>query len=56
MERKKSTSQLSEKNCEVRKLTLTLLKEGRITINESRILLGLEPIVDSQSEKSFKTV
>ncbi|WP_180232185.1 hypothetical protein [Bacillus toyonensis] len=56
MGRKKSTSQLSRKNCEARKLTLTLLKEGRITINESRVLLGLKPIVDSQCEKSFKTV
>ncbi|MCU5407800.1 hypothetical protein OCA16_24980 [Bacillus cereus] len=56
MGRKKSTSQLSKKNCEARKLTLALLKKGRITINESRILLGLEPVVDSQCEKSFKTV
>ncbi|MFJ8354124.1 hypothetical protein ACIQ69_12145 [Bacillus paramycoides] len=56
MGRKKSTSQLSKKNCEARKLTLTLLKKGRITINESRTLSGLDPIVDSQCKKLFKTV
>ncbi|MGE1041234.1 hypothetical protein ACQGRZ_13540 [Bacillus wiedmannii] len=56
MIRKKNASQLSKKHCEARKLILTLLKKGRITINESRILLGLEPIVDCQCEKSFKTV
>ncbi|HDX9529706.1 TPA: hypothetical protein ROX84_004977 [Bacillus thuringiensis] len=56
MGRKKSASQLSKKNCEARKLNFALLKTGRITINESRILLGLEPVIDFQCEKSFKTV
>lgn len=38
------------------KLIEKLLKQGRVTLNEARILNGLDPINNSQSDRLIKRV
>lgn len=51
---KASLSAVTDREVHQSKLIDDLLKQGKITLNESRILLGLSPILDSQYNNLVK--